>query len=141
MRVVGEFKDAGLLKAIYRRIAGSGVYLIFEGASLEDVRSRMDTLSVCGGGPDDPRIQRKSSRSQVFEPLGGFPLQPARDQNEPRHVASERRRNALGCGSVAIANITGWRQQEVRGASPCKHGASDDQFDDDGARGRGRDPG
>lgn len=44
MRLVREFKVDGLIKAIYRRAAGPGVYLILEGVSLDGVRNGMDTL-------------------------------------------------------------------------------------------------
>jgi hypothetical protein len=44
MRVVGELKAEGVLKAIYRRAAGPGVYLLLEGSSIDAVRGRMDIL-------------------------------------------------------------------------------------------------
>jgi hypothetical protein len=44
MRVVGELKAEGVMKAIYRRAAGPGVYLILEGSSIDAVRARVDTL-------------------------------------------------------------------------------------------------
>ena len=44
MRLVGELKADGVMKAIYRRAAGPGVYLIFEGESVDAVRERMDAL-------------------------------------------------------------------------------------------------
>ena len=44
MRVVGELKADGVMKAIYRRAAGPGVYLILDGASFDDVRERMEDL-------------------------------------------------------------------------------------------------
>jgi hypothetical protein len=44
MRVVGELKSEGVIKAIYRRAAGPGVYLMLEGPSIDAIRGRMDTL-------------------------------------------------------------------------------------------------
>jgi hypothetical protein len=44
MRVVGELKAEGVLKAVYRRTAGPGVYLMLEGSSIEAVQGRMGTL-------------------------------------------------------------------------------------------------
>ena len=44
MRVVGELKAEGVMKAVYRRAAGPGVYLILEGSSIDAVRGRVDTL-------------------------------------------------------------------------------------------------
>ena len=43
MRVVGELKGEGVMKAVYRRAAGPGVYLLLEGSSIDAVRSRMDS--------------------------------------------------------------------------------------------------
>jgi hypothetical protein len=50
MRVVGELKAEGVIKAVYRRAAGPGVYLILEGPSLEAVRAHMDTLPFVAEG-------------------------------------------------------------------------------------------
>jgi ABC-type xylose transport system substrate-binding protein len=44
MRVVGELKGEGVIKAVYRRAAGPGVYLMLEGSSIDAVRGRMETL-------------------------------------------------------------------------------------------------
>lgn len=44
MRVVEEFKAEGIMKAIYRRAAGPGVYLLLEGSSIDAIRDRVDTL-------------------------------------------------------------------------------------------------
>lgn len=44
MRLVRVLKADGVLKAIYRRAAGPGVYLILEGSSIDEVRGRVDTL-------------------------------------------------------------------------------------------------
>jgi ABC-type xylose transport system substrate-binding protein len=44
MRVVGELKAEGVIKALYRRAAGPGVYLILEGSSIDAVRGGMDIL-------------------------------------------------------------------------------------------------
>ena len=44
MRVVGELKAEGVIRVLYRRAAGPGVYLILEGASIDAVRGRMDIL-------------------------------------------------------------------------------------------------
>ena len=39
-----ELKAEGVMKALYRRVAGPGVYLILEGSSIDAVRDRVDTL-------------------------------------------------------------------------------------------------
>ena len=44
MRVVEELKAEGIMKAVYRRAAGPGVYLLLEGASIDAIRDRADTL-------------------------------------------------------------------------------------------------
>ena len=44
MRVVEELKAEGVMKAVYRRAAGPGVYLLLEGPSIDAVRDRVDTL-------------------------------------------------------------------------------------------------
>lgn len=44
MRVVGDLKADGVIKAIYRRAGGPGVYLLLEGSSVDAVAGRMDTL-------------------------------------------------------------------------------------------------
>ena len=44
MRVVGELKAEGVMKAVYRRTAGPGVYLLLEGSSVDAVRERVDHL-------------------------------------------------------------------------------------------------
>jgi hypothetical protein len=44
MRVVGELKDDGVIKAVYRRAAGPGVLLSLEGESIDAIRERVDTL-------------------------------------------------------------------------------------------------
>ena len=44
MRVVEQLKADGILKALYRRAAGPGVYLLFEGSSIDAIRDRADTL-------------------------------------------------------------------------------------------------
>jgi muconolactone delta-isomerase len=44
MRVVEELKAEGIMKAVYRRAAGPGVYLLLEGSSLNAIRDRVDTL-------------------------------------------------------------------------------------------------
>lgn len=44
MRIVGALKAEGVMKAIYRRAAGPGVYLLLEGPSIDAIRGRMDTL-------------------------------------------------------------------------------------------------
>lgn len=44
MRVVGELKAEGIIKNLYRRAAGPGVYLILEGPSIDAIRDRSDTL-------------------------------------------------------------------------------------------------
>lgn len=43
-RVVRELKAQGVVKAVYRRAAGPGVYLILEGADVGAVQERVDTL-------------------------------------------------------------------------------------------------
>jgi hypothetical protein len=44
MRVVGELKAEGVVKAVYRRAAGPGVYLVIDGPSIDALRERMGTL-------------------------------------------------------------------------------------------------
>jgi hypothetical protein len=44
IRVVGELKGEGVIRALYRRAAGPGVYLMLEGSSIDDVRGRMEAL-------------------------------------------------------------------------------------------------
>jgi hypothetical protein len=44
MRVVAELKAEGIMKAVYRRAAGPGVYLLLEGSSIGAIRDRADTL-------------------------------------------------------------------------------------------------
>jgi len=44
MRVVDELKAEGVMKAVYRRAAGPGVYLLLEGPSIDAIRDRVDTL-------------------------------------------------------------------------------------------------
>ena len=44
MRVVGQLKDEGVMKAVYRRAAGPGVVLILEGDRIDTIRERVDTL-------------------------------------------------------------------------------------------------
>jgi hypothetical protein len=44
MRVVGELKDEGVMKALYRRAAGPGVVIILVGESMDAIRERMNIL-------------------------------------------------------------------------------------------------
>ncbi len=44
IRVVGELKAEGVMKAIYRRAAGPGVYIMLEGPSIDALKDRVDTL-------------------------------------------------------------------------------------------------
>jgi hypothetical protein len=44
MRVVEQLKVEGIMKALYRRAAGPGVYLLLEGSSIDAIRDRVDTL-------------------------------------------------------------------------------------------------
>ena len=44
MRVVGQLKDEGVMKALYRRAAGPGVIIVLEGESIDAIRERMNTL-------------------------------------------------------------------------------------------------
>ncbi len=44
MRVVEELKADGIMKAVYRRAAGPGVYLLLEGSSIAAIRDGVDTL-------------------------------------------------------------------------------------------------
>ena len=44
MRVVGQLKREGVMKALYRRAAGPGVVIILEGQSMDAIRERVDTL-------------------------------------------------------------------------------------------------
>jgi hypothetical protein len=50
MRVVNQLKDQGVIKAVYRRAAGPGVLLILEGASIDTIRARVDTLPFVSKG-------------------------------------------------------------------------------------------
>jgi len=50
MRVVNELKDEGVMKAVYRRAAGPGALLILEGASIDAIRARVDTLAFVSEG-------------------------------------------------------------------------------------------
>lgn len=44
MRIVKRLKDAGTIRAIYRRAAGPGVLLLLEGESIHAIRERIETL-------------------------------------------------------------------------------------------------
>ncbi|HWW91356.1 MAG TPA: hypothetical protein VNY35_11325 [Solirubrobacteraceae bacterium] len=44
MRVVGQLKDEGVMKAIYRRAVGPGVVIILEGKNVDAMRERMSAL-------------------------------------------------------------------------------------------------
>jgi hypothetical protein len=44
MRVVGQLKAEGVMKALYRRAAGPGVVIIVEGESMDVIRERMSAL-------------------------------------------------------------------------------------------------
>jgi hypothetical protein len=44
MRVVEELKAVNVIKAVYRRAARPGVYLILEGSSIDRVAERVDKL-------------------------------------------------------------------------------------------------
>ena len=44
LQVVEELKAEGIMKALYRRAAGPGVYLLLEGSSIDAIRDRVDTL-------------------------------------------------------------------------------------------------
>jgi hypothetical protein len=44
MRVVGQLKDEGVMKALYRRAAGPGVIILLEGESIDAIRERVNTL-------------------------------------------------------------------------------------------------
>jgi hypothetical protein len=50
MRVVGQLKDEGVIKALYRRAAGPGVVIILEGESMDAIRERMNTLPFVVAG-------------------------------------------------------------------------------------------
>ena len=43
-RVVEELKAEGIMKAVYRRASGPGVYLLLEGSSIDVIRDQVDTL-------------------------------------------------------------------------------------------------
>ena len=43
-RVLGELKAEGVVRTVYRRANGPGVYLILEGSSVDAVRERVDTF-------------------------------------------------------------------------------------------------
>jgi mevalonate pyrophosphate decarboxylase len=44
MRVVGQLKAEGVMKALYRRAAGPEVVIIVEGESMNAIRERMNAL-------------------------------------------------------------------------------------------------
>ncbi len=44
MRAVAKLKAEGVIKAIYRRATGPGVYLILDGPNADSLRDRVDTL-------------------------------------------------------------------------------------------------
>ena len=44
MRVLAELRSEGIVKSAYRRAAGPGGYFILEGASVDAVRGRVETL-------------------------------------------------------------------------------------------------
>ena len=44
MRVVEKLKAEGVMKALYRRAAGAGVYLLLKGSSIDAIQDRVDTL-------------------------------------------------------------------------------------------------
>ena len=44
MRAVEELKAEGVMKAVYRRATGPGVYLLLEGSSIDAIRDRVGTL-------------------------------------------------------------------------------------------------
>jgi hypothetical protein len=44
MRVVGQLKAEGVMKALYRRAAAPGVVIIVEGESMDAIRERMSAL-------------------------------------------------------------------------------------------------
>jgi hypothetical protein len=46
MRVVEELKAQGVMKAVYRRAAGPGVYLLLEGSSIDAIRERVETCRL-----------------------------------------------------------------------------------------------
>ena len=50
VRVVKQLKDEGVIKAVYRRAAGPGVLLMLEGASINAIRARVDTLPFVSEG-------------------------------------------------------------------------------------------
>jgi hypothetical protein len=50
MRVVGQLKAEGVMKALYRRAAGPGVVIILEGQSMDAIQERMNTLPFVAEG-------------------------------------------------------------------------------------------
>jgi hypothetical protein len=44
MRVVARLKADGVMKAVYRRTAEPGVYLVLEGSNIDAVAERVNTL-------------------------------------------------------------------------------------------------
>ncbi len=44
MRVVGQLRAEGVMKALYRRAAGPGVVIIVQGESMDAMRERMSAL-------------------------------------------------------------------------------------------------
>jgi hypothetical protein len=49
-RVVNQLKDEGVMQAVYRRAGGPGALLILEGASIDGIRARVDTLPFVSEG-------------------------------------------------------------------------------------------
>jgi uncharacterized protein YciI len=50
MRAVAQLKADGVMKAVYRRTAKPGVYLVLEGSSVDAVAERVNTLPFVVAG-------------------------------------------------------------------------------------------
>jgi hypothetical protein len=50
IRIVGELKAEGVLKALYRRTAESASYLILEGSSIDGVANQINRLRFVSEG-------------------------------------------------------------------------------------------
>ena len=50
MRVVEELKAEGVMRALYRRVAGPGVVIFLEGESIDAIHERMETLPFVAEG-------------------------------------------------------------------------------------------
>ncbi len=75
MRAVEELKAEGVMKAVYRRAAGPGVYLLPAGSSIDAIRDRVDTLPFVAEGLmtlDYEEIYEIQIRSMIMGGGGGL---------------------------------------------------------------------